>query len=216
MTQTQQPFSTSQALNDALLTMDATEFSQWIIDVLDKGYLDSYIKEIGRALFNRRDVLLGNPPKAPTPTPMQLPQGGTKQTPPQFTPKKKGFYDPNAPFASDEPAGNVSANNSPVPTADNKVQPVSASLLTSDTNHFVYRGKYYPKDAFKGKEFAMPYTVNPKYMTGVTYIVTGVGNKRLKVKLTSEPKVGTRFHNCYLQGTAVFLPLSYIAQLLEQ
>lgn len=206
----------SELLNEAVLTMDTGEVATWLVDVLNKGYLDSHIKVIGQSLFSRRDVLLGNQPRpVPTPTVTQPTNVGQ-----QFTPAnpngKKGFYDPNAPFASNEPAGNVSTNNSPVPTADNKVQPVSASLLTSDTNHFVYRGKYYPKDAFKGKEFAMPYSVNPKYMAGVTYVVTGVGNKRLKVKLTSEPKVGTRFHNCYLQGTAVFLPLSYIAHLLEQ
>ena len=212
--------STKQMLDEALFGSDLTEVSAWIVDVISKGYLDIYIKEIGRSLFDRRDVILGNPPvQQPTPTNTQTPTTIPAQFPHGTGNNKGSWQNSNAPIPHDTIlAGTATSDPSvPTPTTSAKAQPFNG-IPTSDeyTKYFIYRGKYYLKSAFKGKEFEMPYSVNPKYMAGVKYQVTGVGNKRLKVRLITEPKVGTRFHNCYLQGTAVFLPLSYIAHLLEQ
>ena len=219
--------SIGQQVNDAiqknpriiLYALDSKDLVQLICDTITAGEFDSYLKELGRTVFDRRDVKLGKEqrPIVPPSTVTSDTAVTTTITPVpsnhQFS-NNSGLTIPAMNRGGALPASSPLAQAITQQAAQNQIPKLDKNNL-GRTPYFIYRGNYYAKSEIRGKELMMPNTVQPQYMAGVMYQVTGVGNKRLKVILTSEPKVGTKFHECWLRKTELFLPLDYIAHLLE-
>ena len=218
--------SIGQQVNDAiqknpriiLYALDSKDLVQLICDTITAGELDVYLKDLGRAVFDRRDAKLGNEQRQIVPASTVSNTTGVSAT---ITPvpstnqfNNSGLTIPAMNRGGALPASSPLAQAITQQAVQNRIPKLDKNNL-GRTPYFIYRNNYYAKIEIKGKELMMPNTVQPQYMAGVMYQVTGVGNKRLKVILTSEPKVGTKFHECWLRKTELFLPLEYIAHLLE-
>lgn len=204
----------------------ATEgFVESLVLDIKRGDYDEHLKQIARAIFDRRDVITKEDGDVAPITPkVKVDKPDINVTQPAPTMPKK-----TRPYTSRSGIGKKSDG---ITLTDSSVrsgtfQPSPKNILATkidgeflaNVDWFMYGGKYYAKSLLKGVTFAIPQSADLEAARGLNVTVTGVGNKMVKVEITQKPQDGLegseQLNEAWQQKTPIFLPLIYISNFIE-
>lgn len=163
---------------------DWYEYLETMVDAIKNGYCDNILKQLAKAIFDRRDVLMGREP-------------GTS-----FTGK---------PITDTEGNTHQVINKEDAPLGKLRLRPVIAST-TEPT--FTVKGKTYLKKDLIGKTIQIPASINVKYVQGLKVRVLGVGEQRVKIAWLDLPREGSSYRKAHDAGNPTFLPLVALEDVL--
>lgn len=171
------------------------DWQNTLCDAIQRGMFDTMLKPLARAIFDRRDVLTGK-------TPGESFKGVTE--------------DPEEDSAEQKPAHVASvratvgqarpAFQSDVTLADS-IHPVPNGY-TGKT--FAHNGSNWPRDAFIGKTFRIPASVDTDYLRGLLVKIKGCGPKMVSVEFLELPPKGTTWRTKHDDKKPCFLPYSTV------
>ncbi len=152
------------------------------------GHLDGILRELARAVFDRRDVKMGQSPGH------------------SFRNAKDGPKDGPLPPVVQGGSTQVDVQGVFV----GKVFPVQADSGGS----VQIEGAWYRKADFRGLIIRIPMTQDPSYIRGLRVRLIGVGDKRARIEWVDLPKDGSDYRRRADEGQPVFLPLRTLTDIL--
>jgi hypothetical protein len=168
-----------------------TEYLGEMKDAIERGLCDEILKQIARAVFDRRDIINGKEP------------GTSFKGRPKSAIKDANDLD----VAAKDPANALAGGD----VFTGKVPQVDGTKHDSIVN---INGKEYYKHDIVGLVIRIPNNLNPKYVRGLRVRVTGVGTQRAKVEWVDLPPEGSRFRQTADDMRPTFLPLSTLNSVL--
>lgn len=169
---------------------------------IDNGYFDTILKEMARAIFDRRDVINGEAPG------YSFRNGENRSAPPLHNP---------SPNIGQSAAMNSSQLVDPQGVFVGLITPITDDAQWNSipaTHQVIIDNKCYDKRDIVGKTIRMPMKVNPSYVRALKIKVIGVGDKRAKVEWVDLPKAGSKYRDLADQGKPVFVPLDSLKDML--
>jgi hypothetical protein len=188
-----------------------TEFLPEFEDAVERGLCDEVLKQMARALFDRRDVLMDRAP-------------GTSfvrrdQAPPRPNGNGRSKYKPsdNDPMYSPDgmPIAAVPVDAEGVFVG--KVALATDMQLAGAKNQkeiATVNGKRYMKSDIKNLVVRVPEGVKPDYIKGLRVRITGVGDSRCKCEWVDLPPTGTKLRTMADNNEPLFLVIDTLKEIL--
>lgn len=161
-------------------------------DACERGLLDDILRDVAKAIFNRRDVLQGKPPGTSFTEQVKV-KAGEALPKPKLKPRAESS---KAALATGTFTGKVPA-----------VQP--QEKVTVEVG-----GKHYVRKEVVGKTITVPDHINPPYVRGLRVKIKGVGEKKAMIEWIDLPPENTTWRKDHDAKKPCFLPHSALSDIL--
>ncbi len=171
------------------------------IDAIARGMCDNVLRDIARAVFDRRDVLQGKEP-------------GTSFRGPK---PKKGMLPPR-PGSNVMPSGASDATKDRYTDTQGTFISKVATVKEETAGSVLLIGNHYLRKDLLGLVIKVPQNINPAQIRGLRIRVKGVGDKRVMFEFVDLPPEGSSFRKMLddpKKTEPFFLPHEVLRPILE-